>query len=99
MTTKSIKICYAHCIRFTPGQPDVHPHSAYEWRVVDAILEHIRPSAYWEWDQWRVKIGPNWISNEEDERDAIDSAQYNLMDESRKLAAQNFAAHMNFQKV
>lgn len=92
-TVKTFPLSYAHCTKYTTGQLDREPHSAYETRSVNVTL-------------WRISGNPDGMGIDEDtfhvrdesgnvigcdfsKEDAIHDALYRLMADSRKQAQQH----------
>ena len=90
-TAKAFPITYAHCVKYTPGQLDREPHSAYETRSVTVSLWRIpgeRQGVASDDDYFHVKDEHgNIIGHEDTKEGAIFTAQYNLMNDSRKQAS------------
>lgn len=83
MKTITAKIQYAHCIKWTTGKMDIEPFSAYELRseTVD-VIEEI--SHEFDANEYTVRqLNGTIIGSGFSVHEAIASAQYRLMDDSR----------------
>ncbi len=86
MTTRqdSLIITYAHCRKWTHGQLDCEPHSAYALVSVAVVLRSITHS---EDDiDHHIMVNGESIGFGPSAAEAISDAQWNLMNESRKQA-------------
>ena len=82
-----MRITYAHCVKFTHGQLDRYPHSAYEMRSVEVTVWYLPATPECDFDAYHVKDSTGrLIGDEESIEFAIFDAQYRLMDQSREAA-------------
>lgn len=81
-------IQYAHCTKFTAGEKDVHPHSAYEMRYAEVDI-YMEEDPEYNGCDWYVRRGNVLVGTGETREDALNSAAYWLMDYSRKVAMGN----------
>lgn len=79
-----IKIQYAHCVRFS-GSLDCYPLSQYELRSVE-VDTYMEENPECDCCDWYVTKNGKIIACEETLDNAIASAKYLLMDQSRRHA-------------
>jgi len=76
-----LTIQYARCIKFTPGQPDQAPHSAY--RATPAFVHLLASPERDGFTDWTVLRDGETIGEGQTSAEAIADAQYTLMANSR----------------
>ena len=82
-----MRITYAHCVKFTPGQLDRYPHSAYETREIDVQVWRLPAIPECPWENFHVKtLDGVFLGEGDDITDAVSEAKYRLMDQSREAA-------------
>lgn len=85
---KTFDLTYAHCTRYTAGQPDRDPFSSYEFRVVRAKMFRVAPDRLLgeTEDSFELERDGQVIGWGDTKQDAIHDARYRLMDRSRTEA-------------
>ncbi len=79
------QLTYAHCTKYTVGQLDREPWSAYEMRSVEAVMYRNPPDRNMgeEEDDFNVYVNGRNMGWGYDKEEAISDAGYRLMAESR----------------
>jgi hypothetical protein len=81
-----MKITYSHCVKYTPGQLDRAPFSAYIMKTVEIDLYRCSGDSTDPQEWFKIKIDGQFLSSGDTIDDAIFEAQYRLMACSRDVA-------------
>lgn len=94
----AVTIQFAKCVQWRTGELDVHPYSKYEVDSLDVALIKVEPEPDYPFSAWIVRtLEGQKIGAGETENEAIDDAEYYLMNRSREFQQQIAKVPLSFR--